>query len=387
MTLFDSHRLQESVDPIDSRLALAPGWREPAGARARARAWVASQRRSLVLIPLAVASGPHGFGLVREPAVSYLDPLVSLALAALGIYIGFSLRTAWSGQGRWAAAATIEGSVTAMAVMAGTTALWLAWPEAPAATWVFWLLVGSTALASRATSTEPAGLDPSLPGRLGDFDNVMAIALGAVGLTLTHGPAGAEDLWRGVAVAGLAASAAAAGWLLVGDSPSESEQHAFVAGTLLLVGGAAAYLAESALLAGLLAGLTLGALGGPAADRIARDLRYIEHPLLVLLIVVAGMRVQLSREALALGVVMLGCRTAGKLSGGALAARVLRTSRVSHLGLALLSPGVTGTALAMNAVQSAGPAGLPDTLLAATVTGLLASELLSAVAQRGRAGP
>lgn len=89
-------------------------------------------------------------------------------------------------------------------------------------------------------------------------------------------------------IAAISVIVAIAGWLLVRQTEFEREQHVFVVGVLLLLGGAAAYLSLSAVFAGLLAGAVWSAVGGIARTRIIRDLEYLQHPLIVLMLLVAG---------------------------------------------------------------------------------------------------
>jgi hypothetical protein len=94
-----------------------------------------------------------------------------------------------------------------------------------------------------------------------------------------------------------------AGWLLVAQTDSEGEQQVFVVGSLLLLGGTAAYLSASALFAGLLAGLVWSSAGGLAKTRIVRKLDYFQHPLVVLLLVAAGASIAMSYEFLVLAAI------------------------------------------------------------------------------------
>ena len=104
---------------------------------------------------------------------------------------------------------------------------------------------------------------------------------------------------------GIAVIVAFAGWLLVGQTDSEREQQVFVVGSLLLVGGAAAYLSLSALFAGLFAGILWGAAGDLARARIIKELDYFQHPLVVLLLLVAGASIARFVEAGVLALVVL----------------------------------------------------------------------------------
>ena len=78
---------------------------------------------------------------------------------------------------------------------------------------------------------------------------------------------------------GVVLAIAAVGLLLLTATSSEGEQRVFVAGTLLLLGGAAAQLPMSALFAGLIAAVFWKNAGGSARESVARDAAYLEHPL------------------------------------------------------------------------------------------------------------
>jgi len=83
---------------------------------------------------------------------------------------------------------------------------------------------------------------------------------------------------------------AAAAWLLVKDTADASEQHVFVLGTVLLLGGTSASLSMSALFGGFLAGVGWRLAGGPARDRLERDISYLQRPPIIMLLLVAGAR-------------------------------------------------------------------------------------------------
>jgi hypothetical protein len=108
-----------------------------------------------------------------------------------------------------------------------------------------------------------------------------------------------------LAMAGIALIVAFAGWLLVGQTDSEREQQVFVIGALLVIGGAAAYLSLSALFAGLFAGILWSAAGDLARARIVKELDYLQHPLVVLLLLVAGASITTYVEAAVLALVVL----------------------------------------------------------------------------------
>jgi hypothetical protein len=118
-----------------------------------------------------------------------------------------------------------------------------------------------------------------------------------------------------VAILGIAAVAvcvALAGWLLVGQADSDREQQVFVIGSLLLLGGSAAYSSLSAVFAGVLAGVVWNAAGDLAKARIVQHLDYFQHPLFVVLLLTAGASITLSFDALAAVVIVAALHVAGR---------------------------------------------------------------------------
>jgi hypothetical protein len=127
----------------------------------------------------------------------------------------------------------------------------------------------------------------------------------------------------------------------------------------------------------LVTGLFWNLAGGPARERISQDIRYFQHPLLVLLLLVAGARFLPSVNTVILGMAYLVCRTAAKLGGGRLARRIVEGGSSEEFGFILLAPGLTGIAFALNALQVSSAADWALSLLAIVVTGSIGSELLS----------
>jgi hypothetical protein len=172
----------------------------------------------------------------------------------------------------------------------------------------------------------------------------------------------------------LSAAMAIAGWLLVGEAASDGEQHAFVAGTLLLVGGAATYLSLSSAFAGFIAGVTWSLAGNLARARIVRDLDYVQHPFIVLALLAAGATATVSLD--------------GLLVAWALAVTVLVVLRVTkqfkwRATTGDPSPttplGVVAIALALDASRSDARPEWALTLLGGTVIVAVAAGLVSSV--------
>jgi hypothetical protein len=370
------------ADPLDARLARAHGVPPAAGGGRLGPALTAPHTRTLILLPLGLALGPSGMNLLSSPVLAFVDPLVSVALSMLGVLLGMSLDVRRVETFLVAGAASLEVGLTITLVGAGAMALHVVWLTPDGAPWVFVVLLGLCAAASFSPSTG-AGEPHSLRlAQLGDLDNVLVIVGGALVLALHRGGSLAS---AAVHVSGLllvAVALAAAGWLLVAHATSERERRTFMAGTLLLLAGAAAYLGHSALFVGLAAGLVWGEAGGPAGDRIARDVRHVQHPLVVLLLLVAGARLALGPDGLALAFVYLVCRTAAKLSAAWVVARGVPSLPAPVTGAHLLAPGIVGLGFALNVLQAGGdhaPAGL---LLTAVAVGSVAMDLIAVAASR-----
>ena len=152
----------------------------------------------------------------------------------------------------------------------------------------------------------------------------------------------------------------------------------FIAGILALIGGTSSYLGLSPLLAGLVAGVLWVWLPGHA-DRVVReDVQRVQHPLLVVLLLVAGASCTLSREAIWLSAPLVLFRLTGKLAGGWLATRLHGRVSAGELGLHLVTPGLLGIALALHLLQVVRTPGM-SAILTAVVVATLASEALALV--------
>lgn len=120
------------------------------------------------------------------------------------------------------------------------------------------------------------------------------------------------QLLTALGIAGVAAGVAVAGWLLVGQADSDREQQVFVVGSLLLIGGGAAYTSLSAVFAGLLAGMVWNSAGNLARARIVQHLDYFQHPLVVVMLLVAGASITFSVEAMAVLVIVAALHAIGR---------------------------------------------------------------------------
>ena len=201
---------------------------------------------SATLVLIGILVGPYGLNLLSASVLQLVDPIVAMALAMVGVFVGLTFNTR---------RARFDPAI-ALVVTGGLTV---------------------------------AGLRETTP-------------VGLVVLIL--------------ASAGIAGIVAVACWLLVRQADSEREQQVFAAGSLLLLGGAAAYLSLSALFAGFLAGVVWNIAGDLAKPRIVRDLDRFHHPLLVLMLLVAGASITMSFEALVLATILAFMQFLPERSGG-----------------------------------------------------------------------
>jgi hypothetical protein len=211
--------------------------------------------------------------------------------------------------------------------------------------------------------------------RVADLDDVLPIVVTIGACALVPGAAD-RGLWI-VLLAPLVVGAAvgAIGWLLFERAESNAERVVFVLGALSLAGGAASYLRVSPLAVGLIAG-GVWTLAPGRADRIVQDdLRKVQHPLVVLLLVTAGAMVTPSLAAVWLLTPYLLFRLAGKVAGAWLSARLVEVS-AADLAAYLMSPGVLAVAFALNFRQLL-PGTAGDVILSTVAMGTAAFELFA----------
>jgi hypothetical protein len=165
------------------------------------------------------------------------------------------------------------------------------------------------------------------------------------------------------------------GWLLFERAESGGERAVYVLGALSLAGGAAVYLRVSPLAVGLVAGLFWTIAPG-RADRIVQDdLRKVQHPLVVLLLVTAGALWAPGAIAVWLLAPYLLFRLAGKVAGAWVSAGFLDV-RAADLAAFLMPPGVLAVAFALNFRQMLPPAA-GETLVSTVAVGTAAFELFA----------
>ncbi len=330
----------------------------------------------MVFVPIGVAIGPRGLGLLPAEALPHLDVVIALALATLGGFIGIAAGREGRAARRLFAASTLEASVTIAIVTLAVTLLSAIWRvPLPLPPWLVALALGISASASAAPHVT-AGENGArrTAARVADLDDVLPILLGGAVVVLASGSA--EPLGRQVAITiGLGLGIGATGLLLLERSEGRAERGVFVLGMIALLGGSASYLGLSPLVTGLAAGW-LWAVAPGGADRVVADeLLKVQHPLVVLLLVAAGAHLQPTLVGVWLFAPYVIFRVAGKLVGGWAASRLAPAIAPSALGAYLITPGVIGIAFALN-IEQVSPA-VADAIVFSVAAGAIACELIA----------
>ena len=331
----------------------------------------------VVYVPLGFLVGPAALNVLSPNVLAHLDAGISVALATLGVFIGLALASVRRANSYLFAAATVESLVTVAVVASSLLVLLVRWdaPLAWPATAVAFALAACAAASAGGAATEET--QDTRASHIADLDDVVPIAIAAL---LVSG-VGAESPAAGVigvaAACGIGVAVGAIGWLLFERIDNAGERAVYVIGALAMLGGAAAYLQVSPILAGVACGVFWRLAPGQADAIIAGDLRRFHHPLLLLLLIVAGAQMLPSRLALWLFVPFVVFRMCGKLLGGWAASRVVRGAPAEVLGAYLVPPGVVGIAIALNVLQLAPADGAA--ILCAVTTGAIAFELIAGI--------
>lgn len=338
---------------------------------------------ALLFVPLGAAIGPAGAGWLSTTGLVQLYGVTAVALAALGIFVGFGIRPHSPNARRLLGFASLEALITIAVVTIGCALLLSRWGmrlDVPIGLVALVLgLCASATSAGEVAEDKPQTHHTAM--RIADLDDVLPILIGGLVLAAANAP----TMWLGVTTATLNIAAplavSIAGWLLF-ERAHDAERTVFVVGVVALLGGGAAYLGVSPLLAGMVAGLFWQYSPGRADAIIAEDLRRLQHPLVVLLLIVAGASAQPSILALWMTGVYVITRLNGKLLAGWVVSRATPTLSPADLGSYLLPPGVIGLSFAL-AFHMAAPSAASTAVVTAVAAGTLASELLAALALLG----
>lgn len=387
MRPFEESREIGGADPIDVGIAERKrpvrAWLSRLLRRHAALGLAPAIAPAVVFVPLGVLLGPAFSDLLSRNVLVHLDAVVSVGLAVLGVFVGMALKLPSARDRALLVAGSIESLITIGFV---TVALWyllVQWGmplllPAPLAA----LTLGICAAASSAGSVETSSDEKHRTAtRIADLDDALPILAGGVVIALiaSTDPTRIDEALISVGricLAGLAI--AVAGWLLFERAHSTAERGVFIVGTLVLLGGSAAYLSGSPLLAGMTAGLFWTWTPGRAEQMVRESLAKFQHPLIVLMLLVAGASCRLTLAAIWLFAPLVLLRLAGKLAGGLVAARSREEVTPGDLGTYLIAPGLLGIAFALNVHQMGGALGGTE-IITATSAAALASEALAIV--------
>ena len=304
-----------------------------------------------------------------------LDPVVPVALAALGVLVGLSVGDRRTDDRRVLAAACLYAALTMLVVSAGIAVVALA--ATSSVVRPFWTLVVAGGICAASSLTLPTGnpLEPRTAAtRVIELGVLLPIVVGGLVLAWLRAGSfvGAVTLVAQASIVTLALAASA--WLVLTRASPETEERV---------------LAVSALSRRRRRGrpfpvravrrtgrwCVLAVCGtAPARDDQSRC-ALCAAPLLVLVLLVAGARADLSAASLGLGAAYLALRVVGQLAGGIVARRVAGVNMPRDLGRYLLPPGVFGVAFALNAASVVGADA--SVLLAAVVAGTIGSEFVA----------
>jgi hypothetical protein len=380
--LFDHSREVGGIDPLDSSLGYRATVREVARLdvllRSRAALGLApASAPGVIFLPLGFLLGPHGLNLLTATALAYLSPVVTVGLAALGVFVGLGLGSVRRVNRELLRASSIEASVTVVVVALAIALVgWVHPAFVPGPVWTLALVFGIIASASSAGAAEVSNaLVHRIATRIADLDDIIPIVAGGLILAWMRVPTPAGALWFFALTIAVALLVAFAGWLLLDRANVGPEHVAFFAGVLLLLGGSAQFLSVSALFAGMVAGVAWASAPGGSHEIIRDLLGRIQHPVVVLLLLAAGAQLTPAAASPVLLIVFVAFRIAGKFAGGWLIPRLTRVDVPERLGLFLTPPGVIGVAFALNVGQVL-PAPAAAVVLGVAVLGSVVGEFI-----------
>jgi len=347
--------------------------------------WSSGAVPVVLILLLGAILGPGGLAVLTPGVLGVIDPILPVAIAALGILAGLEFARP-AAPNRWSllGKASVESLLTGVLVAVG---IWLVMPAPPdfqpSDVWLVAVMAGLCAsMSATLPDADPDRLRPAAI-RMRNLDAMFPAIVGTLVLAFLHSLSPLASLGLTIQAAFIALLISATAWLLLADSSPSTEQRVFSIAALLLVGGIADYLSLSALAGGLIAGLFWGYVGGVARDCIERDVRYLRHPLVVLMLLAAGAKMTFSGWILILATAYLLLRVAGKLLGGWLTRRIPGVAIPESVGSTLLPPGVFGIAFALDAASMMNS--WAGTILTATVLGSIGSQLLAALWQPAEA--
>ncbi len=359
--------------------------------------WLA--RRHLVVsgaeyLLLGALLGPEVSGLIQASDVDRFAPFLTLAFGWVGALVGaqFHLSDLWrlpfAPFAVALAEAVLAGAITTAAM--GTLFVWGLGLD-PAEAWI-----PAVALGAIAVSSAPAGI-AVVARKLRTRGPVLRqlhvatavdalLAIVVFGLLLAAAPpafAAGDRMLSGAELSlvslGVGLVGGALFHLFLGRERQIDRLFIALAGALILVSGAAAYLRVSPLLPALLVGFVL-VNTSPSRSEIRQVLGRVERPLYFTLLIFAGAAWRSGGPGwLAVSAVFVTVRVLAKVGGAALAARALGAlPRLGRgWGWGLVGHGGLAVALVLN-YHMYDPSPLSNSVFTAALLSVLATDFISA---------
>jgi len=316
-----------------------------------------------LLLLCGAAAGPHGLAILTQPVLSFLDPAAPVALAVFGILAAMRIQTTDDEARSTVTTAALQAAITGT-IVAGAFLL----VPASAATGEplpGWNVAAITLGIAAATSLDAE-------------DCILPVIAGGLLLAFARETSSISALLITLEAGVIAAVIAGSGWLLLSRTSAVDEHRVSTFGSALLLGGAADYLSMSALLFGLTAGGCWRLANSAVREHIRRDVAYVGHSLLALVLVMAGAHAVFSVPVFAIAVGYTVVRASGKLTGRWIADRVFPAD-IRPTAQLLITPGAFGVAFALNVVRAMGSDF--EVVLTVVVIGTVASAFIAALSR------
>lgn len=337
---------------------------------------------------LGILLGPQLSGLLGKNVLQSFEPITTLALGWMGAIIGtrFNLAELVAVPGITYRLAFVESLLTLLTVFGVEMAALTLLGFSPGRVWIPALAMGAIATASSTAAVnmigERLGSDRPLVAQLTVSATVNAfVAVIAFGILLSmHHPDPhvmsrpiTPTEWMVIAM-GVGVVGGSLFYLFLGSEQHEDRLLIALGGAVIIVSGAAAYLGLSPLVVGLFFGMIM-VNTAENREEITAVLESVDRPLYFVLLVLGGATWRPSTEpwAIAVVVLFLAARAAGKLGGARLAARANGALPILGMdwGKALLGQGGLALALAINYQYQAAPIGSGLVFTSAVVSVLL----------------
>ena len=314
----------------------------------------------VLLLLCGAAAGPHGLAILTQPVLSFLDPAAPVALAVFGILAAMRIQATGDDARPNATSAALQAAI-AGTIVAGAFLL-VPLNSLTGGPLAGWQVAAVTLGIAAATSFDAE-------------DCILPVIAGGLLLAFARETSSIAALLITLEAGAIAALIAGSGWLLLSRTSAVDEHRVSTMGSALLLGGAADYLSMSALLFGLTAGGCWRLANSAVREHIRRDVAYVAHSLLALVLVMAGAHANFSIPVFAIAVGYTMLRACGKLTGSWVANRMFPVGPRTTTQL-LITPGAFGVAFALNVVRVMGTGFEP--VLTVVVMGTVASSFIAA---------